>query len=165
LSIILKNVIGTPARGNSFFPREREVEKIIGRLDDDNNLQIAAPRRIGKTSILFHLMDKKIGNYIYAYVDTEAVDNEQDFYKKLLKELMKTEEIKNSKKLRKFFEEGGKFLKKIKSIKIMGQGLDFAEDEKDADYLEDIIHLLSGIEFDEDKKLVILMDEFKLSKI
>jgi hypothetical protein len=156
----MKNVIGTPARGDSFFPRKREVEKIIDKLNDGNNLQIAAPRRIGKTSILFHLKDAKIGGYIYVYVDTEAIDNEQEFYKKLLKELMKVDEIKNSKKMKKLFEEGNKFLKKIKSIKVMGQGIDFHEDQKDTDYLHDIINLLSGIEFDDDKQLVIMMDEF-----
>lgn len=156
----MKNVIGTPARGDSFFQREREIVKIVSRLDDGNNLQIAAPRRIGKTSILFYLMDNKIGNYVYAYVDTEAIDNEQAFYKKLLKELMKVEEIQHSKKIKALFENGQKFLKKIKSVKILGHGLDFHEDEAEVDYLSDIINLLSGIELDEGKHLVILMDEF-----
>ncbi|HLK30926.1 MAG TPA: ATP-binding protein [Puia sp.] len=156
----MKNVIGTPARGDSFFRRDREIKKILDRLNDGNNLQIAAPRRIGKTSILFYLMDNMVGNYVYVYLDSEAINNEQDFYQKLLKELMKVDEIKNSKKLKKLFEDGGKFLKKIKSIKIMGNGLDFAEEEADANYLSDVENLLSDLILDENKQLVILMDEF-----
>ena len=81
----MKNIIGSPARGDSFFPREREIQKILNSLNNGNNLQIAAPRRIGKTSILFHLMDNKIGNYVYTYIDTEAINTESGFFKKLLK--------------------------------------------------------------------------------
>ncbi len=156
----MKNVIGTPARGDSFFQREREIRKILVRLEDGNNLQIAAPRRIGKTSILFYLMDNNIGEYVYAYVDTEAIDNESDFYKKLLKELLKVKEIRESKKLKTFLEEGRKFFNKIKSIKIMGNGLDFHEDENGVDYSDEVMNFLSGIELDDSKQLVILMDEF-----
>ena len=84
--IVMKNVIGTPARGDSFFPREREVRKIISRLKNGNNLNLAAPRRVGKTSILYYLLDNKEADYVYVYVDTEAVNNEQDFFKKIFRQ-------------------------------------------------------------------------------
>jgi len=156
----MKNVIGAPARGNSFFPREREVKKIISRLKDGNNLNLAAPRRVGKTSILFYLLDNKEADYVYVYVDTEAVTNEQDFFKKILKEMMKVEEIGKSGRLQKLLEEGGKLLGRIKSLKIMGNGLDLADNGKPIDYKEDIIHLLSGIELEDDKRIILLIDEF-----
>lgn len=158
---VMKNIVGSPARGESFFPRVKEIGSIISRLDDGNNLNIAAPRRIGKTSILFHLLDDSIGNYIYVYVDTEAVDNEADFFKKILKEITKVEEISRSGRLKSLFSSGHKFLGKIKSIKIAGQGIDFVETaQKETDYREDLINLLSGIELEEDRQLVLLIDEF-----
>ena len=89
----MKNVVGTPARGDSFFPRVREITKIVSRLDNGNNLNIAAPRRIGKTSILFYLLDNCSGGYTYVYVDTEVVDNEGDFFKKVLKEVLRNDEV------------------------------------------------------------------------
>jgi AAA+ ATPase superfamily predicted ATPase len=156
----MKNVIGTPARGDSFFPREREVRKIISRLKNGNNLNLAAPRRVGKTSILYYLLDNKEADYVYVYVDTEAVNNEQDFFKKILKEIIKVEDISNSGKLKKLFEEGHKFLGRIKGLKFMGYGIDLADTDTAVDYKEDVIHLLSGIELENEKKIVILIDEF-----
>ena len=96
----MKNVVGNPARGESFFPRKSEINRIISRLKDGNNLNIAAPRRIGKTSILFYLLDNREGGYVYVYADTEAIDNENDFFKKILKEITKVEEIRQSRKLK-----------------------------------------------------------------
>lgn len=75
----MKNKVGIPARGNDFFKRETEVQKILLRLADGNNLQITAPRRVGKTSILWHLRDNKINGYTYVYIDTEAVADTEDF--------------------------------------------------------------------------------------
>ena len=56
----MKNIVGSPARGATFLKRQGEIEKIINRLQNGNNIQIAAPRRIGKTSILFYLLDNEV---------------------------------------------------------------------------------------------------------
>jgi uncharacterized protein len=157
---VMKNVVGNPARGESFFPRKREIDAIMSKLKDGNNLNIAAPRRIGKTSILFYLLDNRAGDYVYTYIDTEAIDNENDYFKKILKEITKVEEIRQSGRLKSLFAAGHKFLGKIRSLKIGGQGIDFAEDEKVIDYKDDVVNLLSGIELEGDRKLVLLIDEF-----
>jgi uncharacterized protein len=155
----MKNIVGTPARQNNFFRRDLEIEKIQNRLAAGNNLQIAAPRRVGKTSILFYLLDNDIDGNIYVYVDTERIDNEQDFYKKLLKEIIKVEEVANSRRLQSLLESGARFLKKIKSLKVMGQGIDFNENEV-PDYYEELTNFLSGFELEDNRKLVLLIDEF-----
>lgn len=158
--IVMKNVVGNPARGENFFPREREIQKVISRIEGGNNLQIAAPRRIGKTSILFYLLDNNVEGYTYVYVDTERVDNEQEYYKKILKEILKVETISKSTKLKSLLEKGGRFLSKIKSIKVLGHGVDFHEDEKETDYYEELRNFLSGFQLEGDTKLVLLIDEF-----
>lgn len=58
----MKNIIGSPARGKDFYQRKREVEKIISSLSNGNNIQITAPRRVGKTSILWYLLDNDFTN-------------------------------------------------------------------------------------------------------
>jgi uncharacterized protein len=156
----MKNVVGNPARGENFFPREREIQKVINRIEGGNNLQIAAPRRIGKTSILFYLLDNEVDGYTYVYVDTERIDNEQEYYKKLLKEIVKVESISKSTKLAGLIEKGGRFLSKVKSIKVLGQELDFNEEKKEADYYEELSNFLSGFQLEGDTKLVLLIDEF-----
>jgi hypothetical protein len=45
--IVMKNVVGNPARGENFFGRDREVKKILTSIGNENNIQIAAPRRVG----------------------------------------------------------------------------------------------------------------------
>ena len=156
----MKNVVGSPARKANFFQRDKQVEKITSRIVDGNNIHIAAPRRIGKTSILFHLLDNKIKNYIYVYVDTEAIDNEQQFYKKILKEILKNDEIKNSDHILQLLKAGNKFLKKIKSLKILGNGIDFQDMEDQIDYKEELENLLSGLDFEDEVKLILMIDEF-----
>lgn len=156
----MKNKVGNPARGTDFFKREREVEKIVQRLADGNNLQIAAPRRVGKTSILWYLLDNKINGYTYVYVDTEALDNSEEFFKKLLKTILASNEINQSVKLKELFNKGIKAFSKIKSIKILGHGFDLNETKEEHNYYEDLTNLLSAIELDNSQKLVLLIDEF-----
>lgn len=156
----MKNTVGVPARKENFYPREREIIKITNKINDGNNLQIAAPRRVGKTSILFSLLDNKTDGNIYVYVDTEAVDTAEEFFKKILKEILKTDDIRNSSKLKKHIEEGNKFLKKIKSLSIMGNEISFNDSEEKISYKEELENLLSGIQLDENKRLILLIDEF-----
>ena len=152
----MKNIVGSPARGATFLKRQVEIEKIINRLQNGNNIQIAAPRRIGKTSILFYLLDNEVNNYLYAYVDTESVDNEQDFYKKILKELLKKDWLSNSSRLQTAIRTGKKFIKSLKSIQIVSGTIEFSETQ--TDYYEELYNLLCGLEIE--KKLILLLDEF-----
>jgi AAA+ ATPase superfamily predicted ATPase len=158
--IVMKNVIGTPARGDSFFPRDKEIQKIIDKLSNGNNLNIAAPRRVGKTSILLNLLDKKENHFVYVYVDSEDVNNESDYFKRILKEVLRTEEIVSSRRLRNLFESGQRFLSRIKGVKIMGQGIEFTGEDGVVDFKDDLTNLLSGIELEDDKEIIILVDEF-----
>jgi len=152
----MKNIVGSPARGATFLSRQGEIEKIINRLQNGNNIQIAAPRRIGKTSILFYLLDNEVNNYLYAYVDTESIDNEQDFYKKILKELLKKDWLSNSSRLQTAIQTGKKFIKSLKSVQIVSGTIEFSETQ--TDYYEELYNLLCGLEID--RKLILLLDEF-----
>lgn len=156
----MKNIVGTPARGNNFFQRQSQIQRILSRLHDGNNLHIAAPRRVGKTSILFYLSDNSINDFIYVYIDTESINNEQEFYKKLLKEILKNDTIAKSRKLKKLLEEGAKLLKKVKSVQVFSHRIDFNEEADNPDYYEELTNFLSAFETENNKKLILLIDEF-----
>ncbi len=151
----MKNIIGVPARKENFYPREREINKILSKIDDGNNLQIAAPRRVGKTSILFSLLDNKTDGHIYIYVDTESIDEGSNFFKKILKEVIKIE----STRISKLFAAGNTFLKKVKGISFMGAEINLNENAA-VDFKEELENLLSGFDIDGGKRLVLLIDEF-----
>jgi len=64
-----------------FFNRQREVSQVLGLLRNLQNAALVGPRRIGKTSLLFHLADPTIhaghglspDEYVFAYLDGEEL--------------------------------------------------------------------------------------------
>jgi uncharacterized protein len=157
----MKNIIGSPARGNDFYQREREVEKIIRSLQNGNHIQITAPRRVGKTSILWFLLDNDVANRHYIYVDTESISDAQTFYKRLLAEVLKNERISTSSKLRSGFAAGAnRFFGKIKSVKVLSASIEFNHQDMERDYQQEFTDFLAGYAQVEDTELVLLIDEF-----
>jgi len=154
----MKNVVGNPARGDNFFGRDREIRKIAASLANDNNVQIAAPRRVGKTSILFYMRDQMVEGYRYVYVDTESIDSEEGFYKKILKEILKQPGVDSA--AEKFLKAAGAAARKIKSLKVVGVGVDLLEAQEGVSYYEDLVHFLTGFQLEQGQKLVLLIDEF-----
>lgn len=154
----MKNVVGNPARGENFFQRSSEVKKILNSLQNDNNIQIAAPRRVGKTSILFYMLDNLIEDFRYVYVDTESIDSEEGFYKKLLKEILKLDGMESI--ATKFLKAAGVTARKIKSIRVADVGIELRDPQQGQSYYEDLVHFLSGIHLEEGRKLILLIDEF-----
>lgn len=152
----MENVIGAPARGDDFYPRDRDVQWILDRLNAGNNMQIAAPRRVGKTSILYHMRDKAVGGHQYVYFDAEGVANEEDFFRLILKEIIK--EVKP--RIARFMLSASSAAKRIKAIKIAGQEIEFDETASIASYYDNLVDLLTGLKMENDSKLVLLIDEF-----
>jgi hypothetical protein len=64
-----------------FFNRQREVSQVLGLLRNLQNAALVGPRRIGKTSLLFHLAAPAIhagyglspDEYVFAYLDGEEL--------------------------------------------------------------------------------------------
>lgn len=155
----MKNVIGTPARGEDFFQRKREIDKIVKAIEEGANIQLAAPRRVGKTSILMHLLDNQPNDNHYLYLDTEAISNSNDFFKKIYSEVIKSNCVSGSVKVMQQIKgAGNSFLKKIKGINVSGTGLELTETE-DLDYYNELINLLKGIQLDKGK-IILMIDEF-----
>lgn len=157
----MRNVIGLPARGTSFYQRDREIEKVTRALANGNNIQITAPRRVGKTSILWYLLDNSIDGRHYIYIDTESIVEASQFYKKMLEVILDDAKMSMSKKLKAGFKDtSNKLFQKIKSIKILNTGIEFNHDESVRDYCEEFRNFLTGYASVEDVELVLLIDEF-----
>src|SRR6185437_9826289 len=156
--IVMRNIVGNPARGDNFFNRDREVGKILVSIENENNIQIAAPRRVGKTSILFHMLDAAVEGHKYVYVDTESIDSEEEFYKRLLKEIIKVPGIQGV--AAKFLNAASVLARKIKSLKVMEVEVDMQEENEAVSYFDDLVHFLCGIQLDNGEKLILLIDEF-----
>lgn len=82
----MKNIVGAVPRGNNFFPREELINKIYRRLDADH-LYLAAPRRMGKTAIMYHLAEQPKRGYEFKYLTTESIDDPITYLNELVKTL------------------------------------------------------------------------------
>ena len=49
---------GTIVKEPYFFNRHEECDKIVSTLSGGNNIVLFAPRRFGKTSLVFHAIEK-----------------------------------------------------------------------------------------------------------
>lgn len=90
----IKLKIGSPVVGEDFFGREIELGKAEA-LIQDNNLMLAAPRRVGKTSFARRLIDtlsSKGWNTIF--IDLEEITSIDHFFNAFYGELVKLPETK-----------------------------------------------------------------------
>ncbi len=151
--IHMKIQTGNPVRGDNYFMREHLIKKAWVMIESGNHILIAAPRRVGKTSLMYYLLDNPQDNYRLMYIITESVNNENEFYRKILNALLKTDHVKGSKKVVAFLESH------IPNIKKIGpEGIEFGVKE-DYDYFDILSRILKSIS-EENLKLIIMIDEF-----
>ncbi|WP_241331354.1 ATP-binding protein [Chryseobacterium arthrosphaerae] len=155
----MQNIVGQIASKDNFYMRDREIKRIKRNLNAGANMQIAAPRRVGKSSILYYFLDNPDDGFIHIYFQVESARSKNDFYRKLYRDIIKSDAVGKGKK---FFEQfkslGNSFLSRLKGVKIAGNGIDF-HDAEEIDYEEELLNLLLGLELGEDK-LVLMIDEF-----
>lgn len=82
---MLNNQVGPPVRGDDFFGREGIVNLISTKLRTTNIL-LAAPRRFGKTSVMYRLMDAPQWEYKIVHADVEHVCDPADLLIKLVEQ-------------------------------------------------------------------------------
>lgn len=155
----MRTVVGPAAQKDDFYPRKREIAFILDNLFAGNNLQIAAARRVGKTSILLHLKDKPVDGFSFVHLDVERVDSEDAYYKMIYQEILKHDSISKSRKLLEQLRNGtNKFLRNIRGLNLGDGGVEFRESEG-INYYDELSDFLSGLDLD-GEKLVIMIDEF-----
>lgn len=124
---MLRNVIGKPVRGNDFYDRESEQKRIWADIKNRNNLLILAPRRVGKSSLLYRLQrDATQRGLIGVYVSMADASDEIDFIQRLLKAVSEHSEAKT---LADHFRKGPlqKFMDRVKSVSAAGFEFDFRD--------------------------------------
>jgi len=83
-------VYGTVVRGGNFFDRQAESSYIIQTLKGGNNIVLYAPRRFGKTSLIFKIIEEmEKENFICVYFDFMPVYSEESFIRLYTKTISK----------------------------------------------------------------------------
>lgn len=144
---------GNPVRGNDFFVRENLIEQTWEHLESGSHILIAAPRRVGKTSLMRYLEDFPRSPFSLIYLITESVNSENEFYRRILNRIVKTAFVKKSQIILNFLEQRKPAIKKIGV-----DGIEFGAGEEH-DYFEMLIKILQSPD-PEANKLIIMVDEF-----
>jgi AAA+ ATPase superfamily predicted ATPase len=147
-------VVGQVARGKDFWDRENELEDIWKAIESGSHILISAPRRVGKTSIMYKVVDEPKAGYIPIYVNTESADSQWEFWHKLFHALVEEEFVNGLK------AQASLLWTKLKGInitKISADGIEFG-DGVELSFIDAFKQLINDL--DSDKKLLIMIDEF-----
>lgn len=83
---MVNNRVGPPVRGNDFYGREAFVDLVWDKLEGGHIL-LAAPRRFGKTSVMYRLIDAPRQNYKIIHADLEHLTEPAAFITELIVQL------------------------------------------------------------------------------
>ena len=83
---MIDNRVGPPVRGESCFGRDKFVDLVWQKIEAGHVL-LAAPRRFGKTSVMYRLIDAPRGNYKIVHADLEEFTEAGAFLTELVLKL------------------------------------------------------------------------------
>jgi len=89
---MITNRVGPPVRGDDFFGREAFVKLVSDKLKAGHVL-LAAPRRFGKTSVMYRLMDDPQWDYRIVHADLEHLTDPASLITELAEKLAKDSKL------------------------------------------------------------------------
>ena len=157
-----RNIVGPPVRDDDLFGRDEFIDLLWGKLQSTNVL-LAAPRRFGKTSVMYHLLDHPKNGFKIIHLDLERITEPVNFVIELLEKI--NQDTKLPRLIKEGFNRAGGFFKKyIKSIGVGGWGIEFKIELKERikdnwqDFASKVFHELR----DCPEKLIFIFDELAL---
>ena len=145
-------IIGSVATGEYYYPRTEIVGDIWIELKKGNFILIAAPRRVGKTSIMRDLEENPHEDYIVKFESIQAVKSEKEFYETLYRLILNCldKSVKAKKRILNFFKTIT-----ISEIELNGK---LKIGDKGLNYLEEINTVFRELDGKEET-IVLLLDE------
>ena len=149
----MKIKAGPPVRGDDYFIRNNLIDKAWDYIESGNHILVTAPRRVGKTSLMYYLMDNPKENFSFIFLDTESINNENEFFRRIVNKVLKTDFVKNSQKILTFLETHLPTINKIGP-----EGVEFGVSDEH-NYLEMLKKIFKSTS-SSDCKLIIILDEY-----
>jgi uncharacterized protein len=145
-------IIGSTATGDFFFPRPQIESNIWEEISKGNHVLLAAPRRVGKTSVMVSMLKNCPSNTQCVFKNIQGVQSEEQFYKQFFESIIEC--------LNKFQKGMGwlkNWVKHLNIEEITLEGVKFG-DKKNINYVEEINNILPKLSQNE-AKIIILLDE------
>jgi len=153
---------GIIVKGQHFYDRKEECSRIVNTLSGGNNMVLYAPRRFGKTSLVFKVMEQlEKAGFICVYFDFMPVFSPESFVRLYAKALSARQS-----NLNKFAQMFTAIIKSVRPVLTFGQdgtpefSIDFANtvvDETVVSQLLDMPEVLAG----KNKRVIVFFDEFQ----
>ena len=89
---MVSNRVGTPVRGKDFYGRDAFVQLVSDKLKAGHVL-LAAPRRFGKTSVMYRLIDEPRWNYRVVHADLEKFSEPSELIAHLVEQLARDDKL------------------------------------------------------------------------
>jgi hypothetical protein len=84
----MRNITGSPVEGDDFFDRGHDLRRFQRELDNDGNLLVIAPRRVGKTSLVLRLCElRRASGWTATMLNVEGCHDEIAFAERLVDHL------------------------------------------------------------------------------
>ena len=156
---MLKNVVGAPVRGTDLFGREAFIDLLWNKLKVTNVL-LAAPRRFGKTSIMYHLYDYPRDDFRMVHLDLERIQEPVNFIIELLEQVKKNSILSKLitdpiKKLDKFFDDHIQPF----GLDVAGYGFKLELKKRIKDDWQDFADIILDRLKNSDEKILFIFDE------
>jgi uncharacterized protein len=145
-------IIGNVAVGSNYFNRKVIVNRICAEIKKGQHVLLAAPRRVGKTSIMEHIASNCAEGFICICENVQSVPNDNELYKRLFTIILnKLDGTING------LSWFSKFKKQLNITEISKTGVRFGE-KKELNYAEELFQLFEKI-VENDLRIVLLIDE------
>ncbi|WP_149242905.1 AAA family ATPase [Dyadobacter sp. 32] len=147
-----KIIIGPTATGSYYYNRPRIVEAIWEQINTGSHVLLAAPRRVGKSSVMEFMVEKCPENTKCVFRNIQGIKSAEEFYKRFYELIIFC--LSKFDKSRNWFKD---WFQGITIEEITLDGVKFG-DRKPANYLEEIGKLLPKLQ-SEKVKIVLFLDE------
>lgn len=154
ITMAVNTTIGHPARGDEYFERPQLTDRLWEKMNSGSSILLTAPRRVGKSSILFYLMDNPQNNNKPVFIDTESVNNENEFFKKLFNLIIST-----LSKINRYSKTAANFTRDLAArIESIGaEGISIGESR--LIYYDEFVKLAKSLDLKEER-FIIMVDEY-----
>jgi uncharacterized protein len=153
----IKNLAGQVVRGENFFERPALTRDLQQKIKNGSSVLISAPRRVGKTSLMFYVKDKGMDGFSFLYLILESVNSENEYFKRILNHFLDANFLNS---FRRISKKSGNALKNLAGrITQIGKDGITLDKESSLNYRDEFVKLIKEIDL-EGQKLVLLIDEF-----
>jgi hypothetical protein len=132
------------------------IRRFHSKIESGSSILISAPRKVGKTSLMFYFYDNPIKGHYFIYLITESVKSKNEYFNRILEKIFHTEFLTS---IQKFSKKAYQTLKdKMSRIVELGKTIKFDKESK-RDFREEFIDIIRSIDL-KGQKVILLIDEF-----